>query len=51
MKYLWFVGSMFFMAWFAFRFVFDLPVVFLLACTAAVLVAIKQIRLDRVRRE
>jgi uncharacterized membrane protein YhdT len=51
MKYLWFVCSMVLMAWFGFRVVFDLPVLFVLVCIAAVLVAIKQIRLDRVRRE
>lgn len=51
MKYLWFVGTMILMAWFAFRFVFDSTALFVGVCVAVVLVVIRQVRLDRARGE
>lgn len=51
MKYLWFVGTMILMAWFAFRFVFDWPVVFVLVCVSSVIVTIKLDRLGCTCRE
>lgn len=51
MKYLWFVGTMILMAWFVFRFVFDSTALFVGGGVAVVFVAIRQVRLDRARRE